>query len=429
MKVIHIVPGSGGTFYCQNCLRDAALVQELRRQGTDAIIVPMYLPLFTDRIQAEAAAPVFFGGINVWLQQQLPLFRSTPRRLDRLFDSNWLLKRAAAASGATSAAKLGPLTLSMLEGRAGHQRKEVDRLVQWLAEVEKPDAVHLSNVLLIGLADGIKAALNVPVFCSLQDEDWWLDAINPPFDEACRQAIRARAGDVDRFVAVSRWFADRMSVRLMIPRDRIDTVHIGIDLTGFQPSPLPFDPPVLGFLSRMNPALGLDKLTDAFIELKKTPALKNLKLRVTGGAVGSDRAYVAGLRKKLKRLGLGNDAEFIDDFSRESRQAFLRSLTVLCVPAERGEAFGTYLIEAMAAGVPVVQPRAGAFPEIIEATGGGLIYDHLTETLQAVLTDAALARRLGQQGRESVLEKFSIETMAQNMISIYKSLMKVSINR
>lgn len=429
MKIIHIIPGSGGTFYCQNCLRDAALVQALRRQGTDAVIVPMYLPLFTDGLPAEAPPPVFFGGVNVWLQQQVPLFRKTPRSLDRLFDSAWVLRRAAARSGSTSAAKLGPLTLSMLEGRNGHQRKEVDRLVQWLAEVEKPDVVHLSNSLLIGLAGSIKAALKIPVVCSLQDEDWWLDAIEPPFDEACRQAIRDRTGEVDRFLAVSDWFAVRMSGQLGILRERMETVHIGIDLHGYEPAALDFNPPVLGFMSRMNPALGLDRLVDAFIELKKMPGLEDLKLRATGGATGSDRAFVAGLRRKLKRAGLENDAEFIADFSRENRQAFLKTLSVLCVPAERGEAFGTYLIEAMAAGVPVVQPRAGAFPELIAATGGGVIYDNLTESLHTLLTDPALARRLGQQGRESVLKDFSIETMAQKMISVYRSLIKVSMNR
>jgi glycosyltransferase involved in cell wall biosynthesis len=404
-------------------MRDSALVQALLRADVDAVMVPMYLPMFTDGDPVQDHTPVFFGGINVWLQQQFSLFRKTPRWLDRLFDSKWMLKRAAKMEGTTSAAGLGAMTLSMLEGTAGNQRKEVARLVEWLSEHEKPDVVHISNALLIGLAAEIKAALDVPVICSLQDEDGWLDAIDAPYDQRCWDAIRARVGDVDRFVAVSDWFADRMSKRLSIPREKMDVVHIGIDLTGFESASLDFDPPVLGYLSRMNTAQGLDRLVDAFIELKNVPGLENMKLCATGGLVGDDRKCVAKLQKRLAKLGLAKDAEFMEDFSREQRLAFLKSLSVLCVPVEQGEAFGTYIIEALAAGVPVVQPNAGAFPELIAATGGGLIYDDLVASLRELLTQPDLARKLGCAGREAVVQHFSVETMARNTILIYEKTM------
>ena len=423
MKVVHIIPGSGGTFYCQNCMRDSALVQALRRAGVDAVMVPMYLPMFTDGDPVPEDTPVFFGGINVWLQQQIPLFRKTPRWLDRWFDSKWMLKRAASMEGTTSPAGLGAMTLSMLEGARGNQRKEVERLVQWLVEHEKPDVVHISNALLIGLVAEIKAKLKVPVVCSLQDEDGWLDAIDPPYNQKCWDAICARTGEVDRFVAVSHWFADRMSERLKIPREQIDVVHVGLELEGFKPASLDFDPPVLGYLSRMNASLGLERLVEAFIELKKVRGLEKLKLRATGGLVGEDRTCVANLRKKLAGLGLEKDAEFIEDFSREHRLEFLSSLSVMCVPVERGEAFGTYIIEAMAAGVPVVQPNAGAFPELIEATGGGVIYTNLVETLQAILTNPDQARTLGKKGREAVNEHFGVDAMAQNILAVYKDML------
>lgn len=424
MKVVHIVPGSGGTFYCQNCMRDAALVQALRRQGVDVVMVPMYLPMFVDGSPVQKHTPVFFGGINVWLQQQFPFFRKTPRWFDRLFDSKWMLRRAATMEGTTSAAGLGAMTLSMLEGADGNQRKEVERLVHWLVEQEKPDVVHISNALLSGLAGEIKAALDIPVVCSLQDEDEWLDQIDPPLNRACWYAVAVRCRDVDRFVSVSSWFADRMSERLKIARNRMDVVHIGIDLNGYEPAALDLNPPVLGYLSRMNETSGLGRLVDAFIELKKISELENMKLRVTGGAVGADRKYVAALWKKLAKLGMENDAEFLEDFSREQRQAFLKTLSVLCVPAERGEAFGTYIIEALAAGVPVVQPDAGAFPELIAATGGGMIYHDLVQTLREILLHPDQLRRLGRTGRTAVTEKFSVETMARKMVSVYEGLIK-----
>jgi glycosyltransferase involved in cell wall biosynthesis len=346
-------------------MRDGALVQALRRAGEDVVMVPMYLPMFTDGNPLQDDTPVFFGGINVWLQQQVPLFRKTPRWMDRLFDSEWMLRRAARMEGTTSASELGPMTLSMLEGTGGHQKKELERLLQWLQEHERPDLVHISNALLIGLAGEIKERMNIPVVCSLQDEDWWLDAINPPYDQACWDAIRARTDNVDRFVAVSGWFADRMSRRLEVPRDLMDVVHVGIDLSGYEPAPLDWDPPVLGI----------------------------------------------------------DDAEFIEDFSREKRLAFLKSISVMCVPVEQGEAFGSYIIEAMAAGVPVVQPDAGAFPELIEQTGGGLVYEDPVRSLGELLLDPDRARELGSRGRRSVQEHFSIETMAQNMMAVYNALL------
>jgi glycosyltransferase involved in cell wall biosynthesis len=314
------------------------------------------------------------------------------------------------------------MTLSMLEGSGGNQKKEVERLVDWLAEHEQPDVVHISNALLIGLAGEIKARLDVPVACSLQDEDWWLDEINPPYDEECWEAIRARCGDVDRFVAVSNWFADKMSRQLLVPRDLIDVLHVGIDLTGYEQASLDFNPPVLGYLSRMNEALGLDKLVDAFIELKTVQGLENLKLKATGGAVGDDLKCVEKQKRKLADAGLGDDADFIEDFTREKRLAFLKTISVMCVPVEQGEAFGSFIIEAMAAGVPVVQPNAGAFPELIEATGGGLIYDDLVKDLKGLLLDRERTRALGAQGYEAVHESFSVESMARNMISVYREL-------
>jgi len=422
MKVVHIVPGSGGTFYCQNCMRDGALVQALRRAGEDVVMVPMYLPMFTDGDPVQDDTPVFFGGINVWLQQQVPFFRKTPRWLDRLFDSKWMLKRAAKMEGTTSASELGAMTLSMLEGTEGNQKKEVERLVDWLAEHERPDVVHISNALLIGLAGEIKARLDVPVVCSLQDEDWWLDEINPPYDAECWAATRARCGDVDRFVAVSNWYADKMSQQLLVSRDEIDVVYVGIDLSGYERAPLDFDPPVLGYLSRMNEALGLDKLVDAFIELKKVPGLEKLQLKVTGGAVGDDIKCVEGQKQKLEKAGLLADTEFEEDFTREKRLAFLKSISVMCVPVEQGEAFGSFIIESMAAGVPVVQPNAGAFPELIEATGGGMVYENLVDDLKAMLLNPERARELGAKGRDSVHESFSVESMARNMISVYREV-------
>ena len=424
MKIVYIVPGTGGTFYCQNCMRDIELVRTLRRAGHEVLMVPVYLPLLVDAPDINDDTPVFFGGINCYLQQKFPFFRKSPRWLDKLFDGAWMLRQAAKKEGSTEAAGLGPMTLSMLEGPDGHQKKELDRMIAWLRDQEKPDVVHLSNALLLGMARTLKEALDCPLFCSLQDEEPWIEAIDEPYRQLCWEAMTHCGNDVDAFVAVSQWYADVMKKRMALPDDKVHVVHLGIKTPETNGNALSFDPPVIGYLSKMTDSLGLGKLIDAFIHLKQHPRLGNLKLRATGGQVGGDVAYVKWLRKKLAKHGMEQDVEFLDDFDAEKRLKFIQSISVMSVPAEEGEAFGLFIIESLASGVPVVQPAAGAFPEVVNATGGGLLYDPseadgLTRTLEALLLDQDKAQALGEAGRTAVQEQFSTERMAERTLAIY----------
>jgi glycosyltransferase involved in cell wall biosynthesis len=427
LKIVHIVPGSGGTFYCQNCLRDSAMVQCLRGMGHDVMIVPLYLPLFTDAPQLTEDKPVFFGGINIYLQQKIPFFRWTPRWFDRLFDHPWLLRRAAKQEGSTSAAALGDMTLSMLQGRAGHQRKEIDRLITWMVEQERPDGVYLSNALLSGLAPPLKEALDVPIVCALQDEDTWLDAMGSPYDERCWAAMSENGRSIDSFAAVSAWYADKMQGRMSVPADRVTHIPLAIELTDEPPAPLDFNPPTIGFLSRLSEGQGLGLLVDAFLELKKRPGLEQLRLKATGGITPADESFLANLRTKLEQHGVAEDVEFLTDFERPARHAFLRSLSMLSVPALRGEAFGAFILEALQFGVPVVQPDAGAFREVVENTQGGVVYTpHTVGALADALADLLLnpehARALGQRGRDIVLRDYGMQRMARDLLRLFAGL-------
>jgi len=427
VKVIYLAPGTGGTFYCQNCVRDTTLVRALRLHGHDVTLVPVYLPILLDAADVTGDVPVFFGGINVYLQQKLRLFRRTPRWLDKLFDAGPLLRMAAAHEGATEAAHLGSMTLSVLKGEEGNQKKELDRLLDWLEQHERPDLIHISNALLLGLARGLKQRLGIPIVCSLQDEENWINEMRPPHDQLCWEAMSVRAADVDLFVAVSDWYGREMCHRMRLDASRMRVVPPGIELDEREPAPLSFDPPVIGFLSKMGESLGLGTLVDAFIALKLQPGLAALKLRATGGQHGPDAAFIRGLHKKLKAKGMDSDVEFIAGFDLKTRRAFLRSLTVLSVPAKMGEAFGLHIIEALTEGVPVVQPRAGAYPEVIERTGGGVLYDPdapdgLADALASLLLDPARARGLGRQGREAVIRDYTVTRMAREMADLYESL-------
>jgi glycosyltransferase involved in cell wall biosynthesis len=324
---------------------------------------------------------------------------------------------------------MGAMTLSMIRGEEGHQAKELERLVAWLAESEQPDLVHISTSMLIGVARRIRKALNVPVVCTLQDEDTWLDAVDPPYDARCWEAIRERAAEIDAFVAVSDAYARHMRGRLRIPDGRLNVVHVGIDLAGYTRTDLPFDPPVLGYLSKLTPSLGLGELVETFMRLKRKPGLERLQLRAIGGLTGNDTRFVEELRGRLAAAGMAQDASFKPEVDKPARLRFLSGITVMCVPMPQGEAFGTFMVEAWASGVPVVQPDAGAFPELIALTGGGVTYDPagpeaLDGALESLLRDPDRARALGLAGREKTPSLFSIDVMARKIEKVYHETLK-----
>jgi len=434
MRIVEIIPGTGGSFYCENCIRDLSLVRELRRLGHDPILVPLYLPLRGPFSSGAPETKVFFGGVNVYLQQKSALFRKTPRWVDRLFDAPALLNWASRRVGMTNAKDLAETTLSMLRGEHGRQAKELDRLVAWLASEARPDVVCLSNALLVGVVRRIKAELGVPVVCWLQDEDIFLDHLPQPERAEAWQTVAERGAEVDAFVAVSRYFADQMASRLALPPERLRVIYNGICLEGYEPAAAPPNPPVIGFLERACPDMGLDTLAEGFIELRASGRFPGLRLRAAGGSLPADEPFLRAVRQHLADAGLGGDAEFLPNLDREAKQAFFRTLSVLSVPTRHGEAFGMYVLESLASGVPVVLPRHGAFPELIEATGGGLLYDPqeqgaLTTALERVLSDPEFARQLGSRGRQAVIEHFDVRQTAQQVLALFGSLPKVPHSR
>src|SRR5882724_6098404 len=377
MTIIQLTPGAGA-MYCGNCFRDNALVAALRKQGHDVLMVPLYLPLTLDEADQSADTPIFYSGINVFLEQKSALFREAPSWFHNLLTARSLLKLAAGKAARTRAADLGEITLSMLRGEEGNQARELDDLIAWLKTQPKPDLICLSNALLIGMVRRLKAELGVPIVCMLQGEDGFLDALPESHRAACWKTVAERGAEVDLFLAPSNYFGHLMETRLGLAEERVQVVHNGINLEGYGsegdgPMSRPKNSaPVLGYFARMCPEKGLDTLVDAYIEVRKRGRVKDAKLRVGGGCGPADEPFVNGLRERLRTAGLLDRVEFCPNLNRADKVAFLRSLSVFSVPARYGEAFGLYVIEAMAAGVAVVQPRSAAFPELIEATGGGI---------------------------------------------------------
>lgn len=429
MKIVYIVPGFGGTFYCGNCLRDSAFPKSLKALGHEAVTLPLYLPHSIDDFVEKGNVPVFYGAVNIYLKQNFKIFRKMPAWLYRFFNSPAILKYAAKKSGSTRAVGLEDMTISMLNGIEGNQKDELKQLIDYLKHTEKPDVIHLSNALLMGLAAEIKKELNIPMVCSLQDEDVWINAMTESYQPKLWDLMAEKGKDVDAFISVSDFFAKVMKKNMRIPDDKLHTVHLGIDQDLYHASSPIQDPPVIAYLSRMNKANGFDILIDAFIQIKQKPGFDKAKLKLTGGKTGDDDKFINQQIKKLKRAAMDQDVEFVEDFSTHTLSDFFESVSVLSVPVVGGEAFGLYQLEALASGVPLVQPEVGGFTEIIEESQAGLTYkpntaQALSEKLAEILSDEERLKTLSLNGRKAIENNFNTEVAASKTVEVYQQLIK-----
>lgn len=425
MKIVNIVPGFGGTFYCGNCLRDSGYTKSLRDLGHDAMMLPIYLPLNFNHDVESSDTPIFYGAVNIYLKQNFKFFKKIPGWLERFFNSQPILKYAAKKAGSTRTEGLEEMTISMLNGSDGKQKVELQELIDFLKEHEKPDVLHLSNALLMGLAKEVGEQLKIPVVCSLQDEDVWVDAMNEHYREKVWKLMSEKAKDVDAFIAVSDYYASEMKQKMLIPDEKMHIVRIGIDTDLYKYSPPVFDPPAIGYLSRMNDENGFEVLIDAYILLKQNPTFKDVKLKLTGGYTADDKKFMNKQIKKLKKAGIFRDVEFVEKFCKDTLSEYFKKTTILSVPVLRGEAFGTYQLESLACGTPLVQPALGAFPEIAQTTGGGVLFEpnspeKLAEKWIEVLSNPEKIIEMSEKGRDSVLEKYTNGVLTKQVLEVYE---------
>jgi len=422
MKILSITAGAAG-MYCGSCFRDNALAVELLARGHDVTLVPLYTPTRTD--ETNVSRPdVLFGGISVYLQQHSALFRKTPRLLDRLWDSPRVIGLLAGHGVSNDARLLGDLTISMLEGEHGVLRKEFEKLLDWTAHEPSPDVVNLPNSLLISLAAPLRRALGRPVFCTLQGEELFLGGLAPAYRERSIALIRDQVRHVDRFIAVSDYCADFMARFLDIPEDRISVVPLGINMTGYERRQTDPETFRVGYFARVAPEKGLHLLADAYVRFRQHAPEARARLEVAGYLAASHRAYLQEARVILERAGLGNEFTAHGEVDRVGKVRFLGRLDVLSVPATYDEPKGMFLLEAMACGVPVVQPRRGAFVEVVDRTGGGLLVepddrDALAGGLHSLWTDRALAERLGRAAYDGVRAHYTVARSADRLIQAY----------
>ncbi|MFQ5527175.1 MAG: glycosyltransferase family 4 protein [Thermoanaerobaculia bacterium] len=428
MRIAYIAAGAGG-MYCGSCIHDNAVAAELQRMGLEVTLLPTYTPIRTDEKNVSSDR-VFYGAVGVYLEQKSAFFRRRHRAIDWLLNRPFLLNLAAKLSGSTDARELGDLTLGVLQGESGTARKELEELVGWLRDEFKPDVVQITNSMFLGLVGELKRELGVPVVVAVQGEDLFIDDLPEAHRKRVVAEMRARSGDPDVFLAPSKAYAETMAELLAVGRDKIVVVPLGIRLDGHREpvaARTPGEPPAIGYLARICPEKGLHLLVDAFLELATEPGREDLRLRVAGYLGPKDRLYYLDLERKIASAGLIGRYDFLGEIDRGTKISFLRSIDLFSVPTVYREAKGISILEAMANGVPVVQPAHGSFPEMIAATGGGalvepLSVDALAAGLAELLDSPKERRRLGEAGRAAVLERFGEKPMAEATAALYRSL-------
>ena len=426
MKVAYITAGAAG-MYCGTCIHDNMVATVLKKQGHNVALIPTYTPTRTDEANVSLDR-VFFGGINVYLQQKLSLFRHTPWTLDKLLDNPALLNGLARFSSSTDARDLGQLTVSMLSAEEGHQSKELAKLVKWLAEENMPDIVYLTNSMLVGFTREIKKVLDVPVICALQGEDIFLQDLIEPYKTEALTLLRERAVDPDGFVAPCRYYAQFMAdTYLNVSIDKIDVVPLGLNTDGHGLPVQKSEPPpfIIGYLARICPEKGLHILVDAFRLVAETLGTDNVQLHVAGYLGKKDEPYLEELVNQIHSWNLSDSFVHHGEVTRTQKIDFLNRLHVFSVPTVYRESKGLSIIESLANGVPVVQPRHGAFPEMIEATDGGILVE--PESAEAVATgiiellnDTDRREYLGETGKINVHQKFSDTIVAEQLLKVFE---------
>ena len=409
--------------YCGACARDIALVRALIARGHDVEVVPLYTPLRLDGGEPVPTSRIFLGGINAYLQQQFAFIRRLPSFLTQPLDNPALLRWVSRFAISTDPAKLGAMTVSVLAGAEGAQRTALDELLAYLAAGEKPDVVVITNSMLSAVAPGIKARLGVPVVCLLQGEEDFIGALDAGHRAQALALIRQNAGAIDVFFASYAGNLAPMQAFLDVPAERIRVVRAGLDTASPATHTRLREPFTVGDLSVITPGKGLDLLVDA-VRLLVAEG-RDVRLHIAGKALNPP--FRRRVQSQIAAGGLQNRVRCFGEVDPAGKQAFLRGISAFTVPSRHREARGMSLMEAQFAGVPVVAPATGVFPEMLELTGGGLLVPPddaaaLARALARLQDDPEKADRLGRAGAEGIARYYAAGQIAAEVETIFHEM-------
>jgi len=425
LRILSLTAGAA-SMYCGSCLRDNALAARLIKRGHDVTLLPFYTPTLTDEENVSRQQQVFFGGISVYLEQHSAMFRKAPRFLSRVLDAPGVIKAFTSGSISVDPKQLGALTVSTLRGESGHQRQEIEKLLEFLKDEPRPDIANIPYTLLIGLAAPLKRALGCPIVVTLQGEDLFLDALPEPYRAEALALVRAKVADVDLFIAVSEYYARFMQDYLAIPAHKMRVARLGVSVDDLTVTTRTRGEPfTVGFFARIAPEKGLHNLAEAYRILRTEKGLPPSRLVAAGYLPPEHRPYLETIGAKLGAAGLGDEFVYRGTVDRAKKVEFFHDIDVLSVPGGYREPKGLYLLEAMACGVPVVQPNHGAFPEMIGRTGGGVLAPSesgadVADALYDLWRDPVRAGELGQKGAAGVRAHYTVDHMASEVLAAYE---------
>jgi glycosyltransferase involved in cell wall biosynthesis len=432
---IAIITAGGAGMFCGSCMHDNTWARALMAAGAEVSLIPTYTPIRVDEADVSTSH-IFFGGLNVYLASKWRWWNSVPSVFKHWLDRPGVIRFATKLAVSNNAQELGKLTLDMLAGESGPQAEQVEELARFIAEQVRPDVVVFSNGLLAGAVRRIKESFSGPVLCVLQGDDIFLDSLPDSDRPAVIEALRHRVRDFDGFITHSRYYADFMA-SLFVPdvqeresfAARFHVLPLGIDLLGHDGTPRdPNDPFTVGYFARLCPEKGLHHLVEAFSRLHRRQPRTRLRI---GGYLGKrDQRFVEHVRAQAAPLGpavefAGSPATHVE------KVQFLKSLDVFSVPTVYREPKGLSILEALANGVPVVQPAHGSFPELLEATHGGLLFtpgnlDELAALWEQLLQQPDERLRLATLGQQNVRAKFSAAVLAEKSLRLFSSLTRTT---
>jgi len=429
IKVAYLVTGSGDSFYCGNCHRDRLYVSSLKHTGKINIIgVPLYLPPIGSDFGDEIESPVFFGAVSLFLRERVKMFEHMPGFMDKILDAPPFLKLAARKAGATRTEGFEETTINMIRGDMASTSKEARRLADFLSEGGKPDIIHLANALIMGLGRQLKELLGSKIVCSLQNEDEWIDEMVEPYRSQAWDLIHKGSSNIDLFISPSEYYKQVVIEKTGIEADNIHVVPSGLD----EDIPIYNDKkrlnPAIGYYSRLSYQNGLDKLVDAYIEIMKNRRIPSLELHICGGYTADNKSFIKEQIRKIRKSGYDDRVKIYPSFSGKQKEEFFNLISLMSVPVRKYDAYGLYILTANSAGVPVVQPATGAYPEIIEQTGGGVLYSpdtviKLGDTICETLENSEKIREMSTRGRAAIEEKLSSANMAEKLIKSYNKIL------
>ena len=416
--------------FCGSCMQDNTLARTLRMAGEDAILVPTYTPIRVDEDDVSAER-VFMGGVNVYLDSKLPGWRRLPRWMTHWLDRPQMIRRLTRFGGGTEAAKLGSLTLDMLKGTAGPQRREVVELVDYLCDDLRPDIILFSNALLSGVLTALRPRFGGKILCLLQGDDVFLDGLSSRWKAPVFTQLRQNCEGFDGFLTHSDYYRDYMTEYLQLPCQKFGRIPLTIDVsdhsmllsdaadnTNDDETPRPFR---IGYFARICPEKGAQNLLAAATEILSD--LPHAEIAIAGYLPEEHRQWFQRLLQNAQQSFPGRIHWLGSPDQRADKFRIISSFDVLCVPTDYNEPKGLYVLEAGLCGVSAVVPANGAFPEMVAAVRHGTTYDRadVTGLSQALRAAVAAGRQPASDLPDRVKENFGMAATAGSLVEAIES--------